>query len=33
MEAEARRVPEWFIERQASLFSWAVMREMFVGRF
>jgi len=33
VEAEARRVPEWFMLRQASLFSWAVMREMFVGRF
>jgi hypothetical protein len=33
VEAEQRRVAEWFRERQARLFSCAVMREMFVGRF
>jgi len=32
-EADARRVPAWFTARQARRFSWAVIREMFVGKF
>jgi len=33
VDAEARSVPEWLMERLARRFSWAVMREMLVGRF
>ena len=33
VEAEARSVPEWFIAMFARRFSWAVIKEMLVGRF
>ena len=32
-DAEASSAPELFIVRQARRFSWAVMSEIFVGRF
>jgi hypothetical protein len=32
-EADARREPSWLMARHARRFSWAVIREMLVGRF